>query len=57
MKLKEGMKDTYETSQDMLGEMQRKIDKVIKILEQFDAYLEPQDTMKIRKCIEILKGE
>jgi hypothetical protein len=40
---------------EYVEELQDRIDKVINILDNFDAWLEPQDTKKIRNCIEILK--
>lgn len=38
-------------------ELQQRIGKVLQILDNFDAWLEPQDTLKIKKCVEILKGD
>ena len=47
----------YNQCAKLLQETEQKIDKAIEILDNFDAWLEPQDILKIRKCVEILKGE
>lgn len=39
-----------------IQELYKRINEVLQILDNFDAWLEPQDTLKIRKCVEILKG-
>ena len=42
--------------QEQVNKQQEIINKALKILENFDAYLEPQDGMKIRRCIKTLSG-
>lgn len=37
--------------------LEKRLRRALDILEQFDAYLEPQDAKKIRKVMEILKGD
>ena len=37
--------------------LEKHLRRALEILEQFDAYLEPQDAKKIRKVMEILKGD
>jgi hypothetical protein len=39
-----------------VNKQQEIINKALKILSNFDAYLEPQDGMKIRRCIKTLSG-
>ncbi len=42
--------------EQQVNKQQEIINKALKILANFDAYLEPQDGMKIRRCIKTLSG-
>ena len=38
-------------------DLSNRLDNALYILEQFDAYLEPQDYKKIRQVLKLLKGD
>lgn len=52
----EGATDIFIDLQNQVKKQKEVINKALKILANFDAYLEPQDGMKIRRCIKTLSG-
>lgn len=62
-KLKEQMQNTYDTSQDLLSEMQKRINKAIEVLGQYRHYCVPDEIANreneelVVKAYYILKGD